>query len=102
MRSATIIKKLQKKSIQKRFLNNQITHLWLFWSHAKNNAGVESDIDLLYERDESLVNTWGDFWFFWLIADMKEYLWKPLDLLSIKHIDPLIKDEILSSKVEIW
>jgi len=65
-----IITKL-KSPQTKQILNSlSIKHLWIFGSRAKNNELDTSDLDLLYEIDDSVDQS--GFAFFGAVATIKE------------------------------
>ena len=102
MTNEIIIKKLQNKNLIKKLKDNRIKHLWLFGSFAKWIADEDSDIDLLYEYDSNLPNNWWNFGLFGCLGFLEESFQKKIDFISVDSIHPDIKNEILSSKIQIW
>lgn len=95
-----LVKKLQNAEIKNYLKSNQIKHIWLVWSHAKWLEKPWSDIDLLYEYNpEQKRKSW---WIFSVKAFLDEKLKTNCDLIDKDHIHELIKEDILSSKVEVW
>ena len=102
MTKEEIISKLSNKQLKYRFLDNQIDHLRFFWSFAKWNNSKNSDLDLLYHRNQNLSDRSEIFGFLWLMSDIKSDLWIDIDFVNIDFLDDLIKDDVLSTKIQIW
>jgi uncharacterized protein len=81
--------KLHKKEISIKF---HVSQLGLFGSFARNESTKDSDVDILYDLDESATNI------FTLKKDFKNYLEselnRPIDLCRIKYMKPFIRDII--------
>jgi predicted nucleotidyltransferase len=50
----SIINQLNTPEIRQEFLDNKISHIWLFGSIASKKNSSLSDIDILYQRDDTL------------------------------------------------
>lgn len=92
---------LQSDHVRSYLLNAGIVHLWLFGSYARNEESKESDIDLLYQYDDSKHNvwSWGPFGVF---EYLKRLLWKDIDLVNKDCIDESITKSVLSSTTKIF
>jgi len=81
--------KFHKKEIREKF---HVSTLGIFGSFARNEATAKSDIDILYDLDESATNI------FKLKNDFKVYLegelHSPIDLCRIKYMKPFVKEII--------
>ena len=81
--------KFHKEEISIKF---HVSQLGLFGSFARNESTTESDVDILYDLDESATNI------FTLKKDFKNYLEsefnRPIDLCRIKYMKPFVRDII--------
>ena len=100
MWSQNIISKLQSLENQKALQLLSIKHLWIFGSRAKYTEQDTSDLDLLYELDESIDQS--NFEFFAALAKIREIVWVSVDFISTKHIHPDIAQEVLSTRRALW
>ena len=96
-----IITILQSDDVKKELLDAGIMHLWLFGSYAKGTQTDTSDIDLVYDRDQTQMKPHSR-WPTSAYACISDKLSKQLDLMSIKYIDPLIEKAVLSYMVPIY
>ena len=55
MTSDSIVSQLQSKALLKRFEQAGLKHMWLFGYGEENALREDSDIDLLYEEDPTLI-----------------------------------------------
>jgi len=82
------ILKEQKPYLAERFF---VEKIGIFGSYSKNKQTEESDIDILVEFNRPV-----GFQF----LDLKKYLesvfHKPVDLVTVNALNPIIKDDILS------
>jgi predicted nucleotidyltransferase len=95
-----ILSTLTLSENKQRLQGLSIKHLWLFGSRAKWWSSADSDIDLLYEIDSSVDQ--GSFAFFSWILFLKTLFGDNIDYVSINHIHPDIKQEVLATKRMIW
>lgn len=88
--------KSHKKEIGKRF---HVSTLGFFGSFARNEATAKSDVDILYDLDESATNIFD------LKKRFKNYLEsklnKPVDLCRIKYMKPFVKEIIEKEAVYV-
>ncbi len=70
----------------------------VFGSFARGESTKSSDIDLLVEfpKSASLLDLVG------LTQDLEALLHRKVDVITFDSIHPLLKDEILSEKVDIY
>lgn len=76
-----------------------VTHLYMFGSTARGEAGADSDVDLFFDYDRR------DFGLFALIAvkDMaSEILKRPADVISRDSLHPLLRARIEASAVQVF
>lgn len=97
-----IIETLKTQTMQAKLKKYGIKHLWLFWSYAVWNNTKDSDIDLLYDYSDAHPSTFEWWWLFSALPFLEEQLWRKVDLVNIKYIDPLIEKDILWSKKQIF
>ena len=73
-------------------LGKNIHSLVLYGSVARNEADIDSDIDIMidFEETKSLMKIGG------IQYDLEEMLGRPVDLVSRKNIKPSIKKNILN------
>jgi predicted nucleotidyltransferase len=50
----SVINQLNQSEIRQEFIDNKISHIWLFGSAASQTNTQSSDIDILYQRDDTL------------------------------------------------
>ena len=88
--------KSHKKEICKRF---HVSTLGFFGSFARNEATAKSDVDILYDLDESATDIFD------LKKRFKKYLEskldKPVDLCRIKYMKPFVKEIIEKEAVYV-
>jgi predicted nucleotidyltransferase len=87
----------EKQVLQQYFAGIPVKRAYLFGSMARNEAGPESDIDILIELDHS---TPIGMRFFLYRSELEELLHKKIDLVTTeglsRHVKPVIdKDKIL-------
>lgn len=95
-----IIDRLRLPEIRLIFTQNNIDHVYLFWSYARWEEKASSDIDLIYVKKPwehfSLLNIWS------IVYQLEEKLGKKIDLVSENSIKPEIKDNIIKDKKNIF
>lgn len=99
---STIIKNLQKTTIQAQLQRYWIRHLRLFGSHAKWKSTMSSDVDLLYDFTDEDPSQLEWRWLFSALPYLENMLKKKIDLVNIKYIDPLLEKEIMDTKQLIF
>jgi predicted nucleotidyltransferase len=73
---------------------------WIFGSYAREEASLESDIDILVELDyESKIDL---FDFIKMNYELSDLLHKKIDLISTKSLSPFIKPAVDKDKVLIY
>lgn len=81
--------KFHKKEISEKF---HVSTLGIFGSFARNEATTKSDVDILYDLDESATNIFN------LKKRLKNYLecelHRPIDLCRIKYMKPFVREII--------
>lgn len=77
-----------------------VKHLWVFGSMAKWTQWPDSDIDLVYEYDPSLDQSFASI--YGLYPILEEQFHRKVDLASINCLHPNVKKEILSSMVQLF
>jgi predicted nucleotidyltransferase len=87
----------EKQMLQQYFTGIPVKKAYLFGSMARDEAGPESDIDILVELDHSKPIGMK---FFLYQSDLEELLHKKIDLVTVeglsRHVKPFIdKDKIL-------
>ena len=74
--------------------------MWLFGSGAANALREDSDIDLLYEADPTLIqDDRGVRWLYW---ELEEKLWRTVELISKKTLDPTLQKKVFTSMIQIF
>ncbi|WP_199624850.1 nucleotidyltransferase family protein [Paenibacillus alkalitolerans] len=78
---------------QKAFLKEKyyVKRIGIFGSYVRDEQSEESDIDLLVEFSKPV-----GFEFFDLKDYLEELLKKPIDLVTVNALKPLIRDEIMA------
>ncbi len=95
-----IINKLNTNSVVEYLQKHQIKHIWLWWSYIDNTHNDDSDIDIIYEYDDSskLFERWPvDAMIF-----LEKLFHKKVDLLDKDYIHHLIKSNIYDKMQKIW
>ncbi len=82
---------------------HRVKSLSLFGSAAKNTMQEESDIDFLVQFSEDIdVLDYADNYFS-LLEELENIFQRKVDLVSVKSIkNPVLKEEIYSSKVDLY
>jgi predicted nucleotidyltransferase len=95
MRRDEVIEKL--KDLKPLLDSYGVVRLRLFGSHARDEAGPESDVDLIAEFREtpSLFHMGG------LTTDLEEALGLSVDLARPQGIRPEMRDDILASAIDV-
>ncbi len=100
MSTQEIIKTLKKSTTKAKLKKMGIKHMWLVGSFSRNQQTLDSDVDLVYEKNDP-----KNFDLFDRL-DVKEYIEnlidREVDLISPKYIHPFIKKKLLSSLIEIF
>ena len=96
-----IINTPKQHHIVQQLKDSGIKHLRLFESYAQGNATDESDIDLLYQYQEKMLKKPNRPIVSWYSL-VSALFWKELDMVGVDFLDPLIKDQVLSSKIVIY
>lgn len=86
-----------KRSIKTILKKHGVKKASLFGSFARNEAGKESDVDILvdYPRGKSLYD------FIELKLKLEEILNKKVDLVEFDSINPLLKERILQEQIPL-
>lgn len=95
-----IIKKLQNKEIKNHLQEYWICNISLFGSYSNGNQNDDSDIDLLYQLDDSI--SYKPRWIFAVKWFLEEKLGKTCDMVNVDYMDKSIENDILKSKKIIW
>lgn len=85
--------------MKKYLKKNGIKKISLFWSFARWEDTKDSDVDFLYEREKKCKMWYLEY--FDIIDFFEKLLWRKVDFVSKKHLNGLIKDKILSNKIDI-
>lgn len=96
MKKSEVIRILngQRKELQERFY---ISSLSLFGSVARDEAGADSDVDLLVEFNEPV----GLFQFIELQQRLEELLDCKVDLGTPRSLKPRIKEQVLQEAIRV-
>jgi uncharacterized protein len=96
MKKSEVIRILngQRKELQERF---NISSLSLFGSVARDEAGTDSDVDLLVEFSKPV----GLFQFIELQQRLEELLDCKVDLGTPRSLKPHIKDQVLQEAIRV-
>lgn len=95
--NAIIIKRLT--NCKGLFFRQPVIKAYLFGSYARNNADIDSDIDILVDLDYSKHIGLG---FITMQSDLQQKLHKKIDLVSSKAISKHLAPFIDSDKVLIY
>ncbi len=99
---STLLHTLQSDEIRKWLLDYCITKLWLVGSYSRWTQHKESDIDLVYEDDDTISPT-RPRWVFGAIDFLEKKIGKSVDLLHTSVIKRKeIEEMILANKIKIW
>lgn len=71
-----------------------LVELWVFGSTVRGDAGVDSDVDLLYVRG---VNAVRGLAFFGLQRELESLLGRPVDLVPKEGLHWVIRDRVLNN-----
>ncbi|MBI2995358.1 MAG: nucleotidyltransferase domain-containing protein [Candidatus Melainabacteria bacterium] len=73
--------------------------IFLFGSYVRNEAGVNSDVDIAVKVKNNLFKTWDNF----LNAkdEMQSLLGSEVDLIYFDSMNPIIKEEIGKENIKI-
>jgi uncharacterized protein len=77
--------------------HHRVRKLYLFGSVARDEAGTESDVDILVEFEETV----GLFAFIGLKLHLERILARPVDLAEPGALHARLRDRILAEAIEI-
>lgn len=80
------------------FQKYRVKRAALFGSVVRNEAGTESDVDVLVEMSDRT----RPYDFFNLQADLSDYLGHHVDLVEFTALHPRLKDRILADAVTVY
>ncbi len=95
-----ITNKLVSKEFRDIFDSIWIKHLYLVWSYSRWEETTESDIDLVYEKNDKIRVWWIKFINAKILLEQK--LWKKLDLVNSDYIYSDLKSYIEKDKILIY
>lgn len=100
MDKETIIALLKKRTIRQFLLEHQMKHIWLSGSFSRDLQGNNSDIDIVYEYDDTI--EMKDRWIVTAKVYLEKQFGRSVDILDKDYIHPLIKTSILSDMKAVW
>lgn len=74
------------------------TNVRVFGSVRRGEARPDSDLDLLVDWDYARISAWGGVG---LSQELEELLGRPVDVVSAKWLNPVIRDEVLHEAVPL-
>lgn len=97
----TITEILSSEDVKQKFISSWISHIWLFWSYARNEATKDSDLDLLIELDGNNITT------IWKIQELEDLLVqklkiKKVDFVTNKKLNTYLKPYIEKDLIHIF
>lgn len=95
-----VINAINQPEILKIFKKNNISHLYLFWSYAKNKAKKNSDIDILFEVKPWVIFTLLNIWD--IKYNLENIFKKEVDLVDKRAIKKELKDYIEKDLIKIF
>lgn len=99
MTTSSILQTLNSSKVKKILYDYGINHLWIHGSMVHGTSKDDSDIDLLYERNENKERK--DWWPISAIMFLEELIGKTVDMGSIHHIAWPFEKSILSSAKQL-
>ena len=100
-----IIKKLSDKKTKYELHKYNIKHIWISWSVARWEDGINSDVDIIYESgvfDYQNLDSNRNRWPIWAYIYIQKNLNKKVDIMSKNDIKPRAKESLLSDMQYIW
>jgi len=88
-----------KTIIQQYFAGKPVKKAYLFGSYARNQAGINSDIDILVDLDHSSPIGMKIFQF---QADLEDLMKRKVDLVSLEGISKYVKPFVDKYKILIY
>ncbi len=96
----TVISKLWSQETKEYLQNHQMKHIWIVWSIARWDNHNDSDVDIMYEYDDSQPMIWR--WLLGAKTYIEKNLWVNVDILDKDYLDELIKPFIYQHIIPIW
>ncbi len=97
MKRDEVLKKL--RILKPRFADLNVRGMALFGSVARDEAGPESDIDIVV--DLAGHRPFGLFEFYNLQQEIERQLGAPVDLTTFSELPPLVADRVAREKVDV-
>jgi hypothetical protein len=91
-----------KKDIERICQEENISYLGVFGSYARGENREDSDVDILYEYDDSVSRSKSLLDVAKLKIKLEDLLKKKVDIASRKNLKPLLKPYILSDLVTLY